>query len=146
MGRAHLLCQICISSPSSVLFGGYPAYLFCHSLHSSLFVTPYVLPYPRSGCHSYCLVLNTHATLVAFGKIKSHHFLYLDLPGNAIYEDMQYPIVPGLTSPGRLGAWAPELSDIAYPHKLHFPVDPSMSSGVFNATKSCLVVATIKSR
>ena len=55
-------------------------------------------------------------------------FHYLDLPGNAIYEDMKYPIIPGLTSPGRLGARAPELSDIAYPHKLHFPVDPSSAA------------------
>ena len=42
-----------------------------------------------------------------------------------IYRDMQYPIIPGLTSPGRLGARAPELSDIAYPGQLLFPINTS---------------------
>ena len=50
---------------------------------------------------------------------------YLDLSENAINRDMQYPIIPGLTSPGKLGALDPELSDIAYPAWSHFPIDSS---------------------
>ena len=40
---------------------------------------------------------------------------FLDLPGNAINQDMQYPIIPGPGPPVFPGRCAPELSDIAYP-------------------------------
>ena len=59
------------------------------------------------------VVVDSDRKCLRIAGVEAHHVLYLDLPGNAINQDMQYPIIPRLTSPGRLGARAPELSDIA---------------------------------
>ena len=40
---------------------------------------------------------------------------------------MQYPIISGLTSSGKLGAVDPELSDIAYPGWLHFSINSDIN-------------------
>ena len=75
-------------------------YILSSSSRHMFQLMPYVSAYLRSVCNSHCFVLNTHTTLVAFGKIESHHFLYQNV----------------------------------------------VSSGVFDATISCLLVAIIQSR